>query len=327
MKSTLLLLGCLVSGAAGAWIVSARAVQWGLVDQPCGRSSHSHPTPRGGGIGILAAVLGAGVFLEMPWWFVLPPVVLGGLSFFDDKLSLSVSVRLVMQFFICGIMVFNLPWFSLQGGLGTVAVFLFLILYLVAATNFYNFMDGINGIAGITGVVFFLLMGSFAFIRGEMNTVGLFSLGMALACLGFLPFNIPGAKVFMGDVGSVTLGLVSAGLIAMMSRQMSDFLCLVSFLFLFYADTLTTLWLRWKAGEKLSQAHRRHLYQVLVNECGHAHWVVSLIYGFIQLIMGGLMLGAWYHGEPLLVTLLVVASMVFLFVNFRLRKAAGFLVN
>ncbi len=327
MGSFFLIVVCFLSGAAGAGIVSAKAVEWGLVDQPTGRSSHTFPTPRGGGVGILAAFLFAGLILDLPWWFVGPAFVLGGLSFFDDKMSLPVSARLLVQFVISGIMVFNMSGDWLTGGMGFAAVLVFLIIYLVAATNFYNFMDGINGIAGITGVVVFFLLGCFSFLRGDESSAWLFCFSLAMACLGFLPFNLPCAKVFMGDVGSVTLGLVSATLIVMLSRNPNDFLCLVSFLFLFYADTLTTLWFRWRAGERLSQAHRRHLYQVFANELGRPHWVVSLSYGLIQLIFGGIMLVAYYQGVIFQVATLFLGALAFVAITSRVRKDVALVVE
>ena len=107
-----------------------------------------------------------------------------------------------------------------------------------------------------------------------------------MACLGFLPFNIPKARVFMGDVGSILLGFVFAGMVVFLSRNRLDFICMAGFLFPFYADELSTMMIRIRDGEKLSKPHRRHLYQLLANEYGIAHWKVSLGYGLFQLIVG-----------------------------------------
>ncbi|MBW1792430.1 MAG: UDP-N-acetylmuramyl pentapeptide phosphotransferase, partial [Deltaproteobacteria bacterium] len=93
-----------------------------------------------------------------------------------------------------------------------------------------------------------------------------------LACLGFLPFNMPTAKVFMGDVGSILLGFVFAGMVVYLSKNFMDFICLVAFLFPFYVDELTTMFVRVRDGEKLSKPHRRHLYQLLANEYQIPHW-------------------------------------------------------
>jgi len=97
---------------------------------------------------------------------------------------------------------------------------------------------------------------------------------------------VPKARVFMGDVGSVLLGFVFAGLVVWVSRSLLDFVCAASFLFPFYADELTTLVVRIKDGDRLTRPHRRHLYQLLANEYGIEHWQVSLGYGLSQLIIG-----------------------------------------
>jgi len=94
-------------------------------------------------------------------------------------------------------------------------------------------MDGINGIAGITGVVAFGLIALFGVVSGAHGSLIFLSFCMGLACLGFLPFNMPKARVFMGDVGSVLLGFVFAGLVLGLSRSFIDFVVLCAFLFPF----------------------------------------------------------------------------------------------
>jgi len=122
-------------------------------------------------------------------------------------------------------------------------------VFVVGTANYYNFMDGINGIAGITGVIGLGLLGWFAAVEATDPRFITLSVCMSLACLGFLPFNMPTAKVFMGDVGSILLGLVFAGMVVWLSRSFFDFVCGVAFLFPFYADELTTLVVRIKDGE------------------------------------------------------------------------------
>jgi Fuc2NAc and GlcNAc transferase len=110
-------------------------------------------------------------------------------------------------------------------------------------------------------------------------------------------------------------GLVSFALLA-------GFLCLISFLFLYYADALTTLFIRLRDGEKLSEAHRRHLYQVLCNVLGIAHWKVSCGYGVVQALIGGLMLLAYQWGIGWQVGFFVGCGVGFLVVTFSIRKQA-----
>jgi Fuc2NAc and GlcNAc transferase len=90
----------------------------------------------------------------------------------------------------------------------------------------------------------------------------------------------------MGDVGSILLGAVFAGLVYLASRTLLDFLCMASFLFPFYVDELTKMIVRLRVGENLTQPHRRHIYQLLANERQIPHWRVSAGYGFFQLLVG-----------------------------------------
>ena len=112
-------------------------------------------------------------------------------------------------------------------------------------------MDGINGIAGITGVVAFGLIALFAALSGGSDSFIILGVCMGLACMGFLPFNVQNkARVFMGDVGSVLLGFVYAGLVVGLSYSLNDFMVLCAFLFPFYADELTTLYVRIRENGK-----------------------------------------------------------------------------
>jgi Fuc2NAc and GlcNAc transferase len=111
-------------------------------------------------------------------------------------------------------------------------------------------------------------------------------IAVSAACLGFLPFNVPRARVFMGDVGSVLLGFVFASYALFLAQSPMEFLALAGCLFPFYSDTLITLFVRWRSGEKLSQAHRRHLYQILANQRQIPHWKISTGYSLIQAFIG-----------------------------------------
>ena len=159
-------------------------------------------------------------------------------------------------------------------------------VFIVGTGNFYNFMDGINGIAGITGIIGFGLLSGYIFMHDGHAVLSTLALCMSLSCLGFLPLNMPTAKVFMGDIGSILLGSVFASLVFLASKTALDFLCMVSFLFTFYADEFATMFVRLRDGENLTQAHRRHIYQLLANEKGIAHWKVSVGFGFLQLAVG-----------------------------------------
>jgi Fuc2NAc and GlcNAc transferase len=270
-------------GALGAFMVSRFGCRLGLVDQPTTRSSHSRAIAKGGGIGMAAAFLVTAVGLQLPIAFWLPLGIMAGLSLRGDQVEISPKLRLPAQFVLIGILVMGTGG-GISQSVPRIFMVLFWIIFIVGTANFYNFMDGIDGIAGITGAVGFGLL-AFETYKDQPE-VGLLATCMALACLGFLPFNLPRARVFMGDVGSIVLGGVFAGLVYLASHTLLDFLCMASFLFPFYADELTTMIVRLRAGENLTQPHRRHIYQLLANERQIPHWRVSAGYGFFQLLMG-----------------------------------------
>lgn len=319
MEKFVLYISCLILGGAGAWIIGKFAPQLGLVDCPNERSSHAVPTPKGGGIGILAAFVLSSVTLNIPAGFWLPATILALISFYGDKFPISPRFRLPIQF-MAALFLVHLSAFSLQ--LSTFSLF-FLAVFIVGTANFYNFMDGINGIAGITGVVAFGLLAFFAFLSKADASFVTLAICISLSCLGFLPFNMPKAKVFMGDVGSILLGFVFAGMVIWLSKTLFDFLCLSAFLFPFYADELTTMYLRLRDRENLAHPHRRHLYQLLANERGILHWKVSMGYGLLQLLIGISVLLVRPFGSTMILSLLMVffAGFVLLTICLRSRTA------
>lgn len=272
----------LALGASGAFLMARFAFAWGLVDRPNERSSHTLPTPRGGGVGILLAIPAAGGWLGIHPAVWGSALVTGLLSFFDDRLGLAPRTRFMIQAAGAGAcLLFAVPLPDLPWPL-RLALYAFGLVYLTGTANFFNFMDGINGIAGIAGSLAFAALSGYAWLNGLPAAEVAFNAAVAAACLGFLPFNFPLARVFMGDVGSVTLGFLFAAQAFRYAGGFVELLLLSGFLFLFYIDALTTLFIRWRAGERLSQAHRRHLYQICVNQLGLAHWPVSLAYGLAQ---------------------------------------------
>jgi len=144
---------------------------------------------------------------------------------------------------------------------------------------------------------------------------------VALACLGFLPFNMPSARVFMGDIGSIFLGGLFGGLVYIHSRTLVDFLCMVSFLFPFYADELTTMIVRLKDDENLTRPHRRHLYQLLTNEKHLPHWQVSVLYGLIQLGVGLSIMFSRSAGWLLILILLGIYFSTFAVIGYYVRSS------
>jgi Fuc2NAc and GlcNAc transferase len=306
-------------GGAGAWSIARYGMKLSLLDKPNSRSSHETVTPKGGGIGILVAFFVCSIILSIPKSFWIPAVLLSLLSFWGDHSEIRPKVRLLFQVaagtaLLVGIIA------ERGGGFTAYALMPLMLVFVVGTANFYNFMDGINGIASITGFIGFGLIGYYALSFRNNSSLSALSICMSLACMGFLPFNVPKAKVFMGDVGSILLGLVFSGLVVYLSENVLDFVCLMSILFPFYADELITMALRVKAKEKLTTAHRRHLYQILANEYDISHWKISTGYGLFQLMIGISILMVKNMGLFKVVSVLVLYGCFFAICSFVFRK-------
>lgn len=258
----------------------------GVLDIPNVRSSHDAPVPRGGGIGILvglAAGLGvaAAFGMALPGWEVIVGVgLMAALGWADDfRKGLPVGWRLFVEIVAALIVVQGLgplqrvPLPSpLDVPLGPLAWPL-TILWIVGVVNIFNFLDGIDGFAGVQGVVAGLGLA----VVGWGSWATPMGIAVAAACAGFLFHNWHPARVFMGDVGSLTLGFLFAVMPLAAGRGRAPILVFVAALCLwfFLADGAYTLMRRALRGERVWQAHRSHLYQRLV-KVGWSHARVTL---------------------------------------------------
>jgi len=294
----------------------------GLMDVPNGRSSHHVPTPRGGGLGIIAGIM-AGLFtgwlLEIPllnWQLLVGAGIIALVGFVDDQIGgLPASVRFAVQFVAAGIVVYgngglnSLPLPEpLNISLGFLAIPIAL-LWLLAVTNIYNFLDGIDGFATVQGAIGGLAI---AFL-GD----GLFiSIGLAIAgaCIGFALHNWHPAKVFMGDVGSGTLGFLLAALpfqLAPGSRS-TAILATVICLWFFLSDGVFTIARRLLNGERVWTPHRSHLYQRLVRTGLRHDQVVLKVIGGALILTALATLSARSGGASAWWLVIVVAVLSFL---------------
>jgi Fuc2NAc and GlcNAc transferase len=200
---------------------------------------------------------------------------------------------------------------------------LFWLWFLVVTANFFNFMDGINGMAGLSGTVGFGLLAFFAYLHDADSWQFILPICLAAACLGFLPFNFPRARIFFGDVGSILIGFLFALLVAVLAVDISSFLILAGCLLPIYADASFTLFYRWRRQENLLVAHRQHLYQMLVHTGGFPHWQVSLFYALLQLITGlFLIVGEKAWGEGFVIALFLTIILGFLVFGISVRRGA-----
>ena len=300
-----------------SYIIYRTGHKLSLIDIPTERSSHLYPTPRGGGIGIWLSFIVTGIFFTHQTVFTIIAGIIGLIGFVDDRVALSAKVRLLFQTLLS---VIAITLFSGLPQTATAALlFVLFIIFITGTSNFYNFMDGINGIAGLTGVVAFGLLSFFSFFIRKEPEIALMSISLASACLGFLPLNIPRAKVFMGNIGSIFLGFVFGSFVVKLSVDISVFLCLVMFLSMFYADAILTISVRWSRGENLMKAHRSHLYQYLSNELRLKHWIVSAIYAVVQFIVGLFALSAYGKGLIWQLGVFSIFSIIFL-VSYKVIK-------
>ncbi len=260
---------------------------------PGERRSHQVETPRGGGIGIVIAGLGCLVALAMRdsgnvgWWLIATGLALvAGIGWMDDHRSLPAWPRLGVHALAALLLAVALH----LGGAGT-AISLAGFVLALGLVNAWNFMDGINGLATSQALLCGL---AFAMLPGFGSP--LLGIAVAGACLGFLPFNFPRARLFLGDVGSGALGFMVAVLIAIgvtSSPARHWPLLLLAPLAMLADSSLTLLW-RMLRGDHWWQAHVEHAFQRWSQSKGHVR--VTLAYGLWTTIVIGVMLSMW--GSP-----------------------------
>lgn len=310
----------LILAALGAWAVMRWADRLGLLDHPNHRSSHQKPTPKGGGGGILIAFIFNAIWVGSPPLFWLSPAIAALLALVGDRREIEPKLRLGAQFVLALALLLGVV--GLPAGAWGWLLLTWWCFFIVGTANIYNFMDGINGLGALTGMLGFGFSAFYLSQSAGLTALSLIAWGMAVACLGFLPFNFPRARVFMGDVGSILLGFVYGALVAFGSRSWLDFLCLASFLFTYYADEISTMALRLWRGENLLQAHRSHLYQLLANEMGLSHGVVSLSYAAGQLFIGLCVLWVRPAGTLAVLGLLAMFFAAFITLSLWIRTLA-----
>lgn len=284
----------------------------GLLDGPNARSSHSELVPSVGGLGVLGGFFfGLALVLLLPAMGLVPQVIglreallivlVGGgaaaTGLYDDLRGLPASVKfsfllaLSIAVLVAGIRLdsVSVP-FVAPVALGVLSVPLTL-LWLTGFANIYNFMDGIDGMAGGTGVAYGIFLFLFASMQGQ-GTVAWMALLLAASSLGFLLHNFPRARAFMGDVGSLFLGMMFAVLVLWLAQDSQRPPTLVALLLVcsvFLYDSGFTLLRRLWRRENIFQAHRTHIYQRLV-QAGWSHARVSTLYWVLHAVLGGLAL-------------------------------------
>ena len=285
-----------------------------ILDHPNQRSSHDNAVPKSGGISIVITfligmtfiVVFSGIDLIQQRYisgFVFSAILIAVISFIDDVREKSALFKLATHVFAVAVVLstgividtLSLPWED-EASLGVVG-YVVSFFWILGLTNAYNFMDGIDGLVASTALIaalFFMIISyyegsSFVYITGYTIIAG---------AVGFLVYNAPPAKIFMGDVGSAFLGFVFATLAIIAARydeSHTSFLVMPMLLFHFIFDTLFTFFRRISRRMNPLKAHRTHLYQIRVRS-GNTHLEVTLMLSCMAFLQG---LGAlWMVNIP-----------------------------
>ena len=280
----------------GVGLVRRWSVRREILDVPNERSSHTEPTPRGGGIVIVAVALTGYVIatnvanVPVSYGYIAGAVMISLISWLDDLISIPFWMRLAVHIAGSALLLADvgywheafIPSADILVPLGSTIGAVVTMCWLVWLINSYNFMDGIDGIAGIQAVV---AAGAWAFLAAWLGLDGTYLFAGVLACasIGFLIHNWAPAKIFMGDVGSAFLGFTLAA-IPLLARtegpehQLVMPAAAILFVWYFIFDSVLTFVRRLLGRQRVWQAHREHLYQRMVIS-GYGHARVALIYG------------------------------------------------
>ena len=266
---------------------------FGIMDIPNHRSLHNTPKPRTGGIAVLVSIL-LGFFLLQQYvdsliLAVLPYALLvAGIAFVDDIISISALWRLLLQVIVAFVIALNglvfdtvtLPGIEIP--IPSIIGLIVTVLFIVWMVNLYNFMDGMDGFSGGMAIIGFGTFAIMGFIKGDMS-FGVVNLIVVAGALGFLVFNLPPSKIFLGDVGATLFGMFVALFILWADTKniFPAWIGIIVFL-PFILDSTVTLFKRILRGEKVWIAHCSHYYQRLVlSGLGHKKTLILELVGML----------------------------------------------
>ncbi len=267
----------------GTWLWIRVAGQNVLQDIPGPRSSHSRPTVRGGGM-VFVAVFLLSAYLGSKWellpvlhsWHIVAVGVMLLVGMLDDIFGLPVLSRLLVQIVVASLLLYPPLMQSLQ----PVWLWIFFILAAVWFINLYNFMDGIDGIATLQAMTVASVIAGLCYWQHQPQLAQLCGL-LAAVMAGFLFWNFPQSKIFMGDAGSGALGTIFVLLMVLVAASSKALLwsCIIM-MSVFILDASWTLTVRLMTGQKIWTAHKLHAYQILSRRWDSHSKVSLLISGY-----------------------------------------------
>ena len=274
----------LIAAPVASLMISLVATRWlaagafGPIDHPNARSLHSVAVPRTGGLAVMAGLVAPLLLLQLLFplhaheltWMASALVLVAAISFIDDLGDVPPMVRLLVHVAAAGLLFAGgMSWSFLDFpgvhlALPSWASGLLTIGFIAWMINLYNFMDGMDGFAGGMTVVGFSALALLGWIGGEPDFT-LAAACVAAAAAGFLALNLPPARIFLGDAGSSSLGLLAAGF-SLWGSRLGLFPLWAAWLVFspFIVDATWTLLARWARGERIWEPHRCHHYQRLV---------------------------------------------------------------
>lgn len=288
-----------------------------IIDHPNERSSHSDITIRGGGVIFVMAAIAASCWHFSYFYPALLGIILVGIiSFLDDIYTLSNSIRILFHVISVSLL------FMFLGVFSSFFMWEILLLYIltIGVINAYNFMDGING---MTGCYSFVILSGLQYVNiYQIHFINsdLIWLPM-IACLVFLFFNFrKKAKCFAGDVGSITVALWIILLVLDLIFRTKNW-CYILFLSVYGVESILTICHRLILRQNIFEAHRLHVYQLLVNERKMPHLSVSLSYALIQTgIIGFVILNPHFSFIILSCTTILPLVVIYLFIKPQLLR-------
>jgi UDP-GlcNAc:undecaprenyl-phosphate GlcNAc-1-phosphate transferase len=315
----LLLLLALLSAA-----IVAIMVRVGAIDHPVARSSHTTPTPKGGGVGIVVAFAVGMAWAHPDGWrdgvLTGAALVLAVVSYMDDVRNwpfwrkLAAQCAAALAIIVTG----QAPHHVALPGLGVIPLGLagpvLALAWLLVVTNATNFMDGLNGLAA--GSVAVACLGVALAAGGHIWPALLIVAGVA----GFLPFNYPRARIFMGDVGSQFLGFVAGALALRYAAQPALSMILPLGLLPLLLDAALTLVRRWWRGARITEAHRDHFYQV-ANRAGISATRIAAVYWLMAAWSAACGIAATWDSPVWLLAAIMPMMIWFAYVTQRARQA------